>query len=208
MGLLLKKTLRASEQEREDILQARAEWAEFQKTVDPNRLIFLDESGVKTNMTRLYGRALQGERCHDSAPNGHWETVTVLSSIRLDGATECIVFEGAVDRKMFDEYVKSVLAPSLRPGDIVIMDNLSAHKSQDAYIAIREMHAECLFLPAYSPDLNPIEKMWSKVKQILRGIKARTYEDLFVGVGKALDRVSTNDAQGWFKSCGYIQFES
>lgn len=208
MGLLLKKTLRASEQEREDIVQARAEWAQFQNTVDPNRLIFLDESGVKTNMTRLYGRALHGERCHDSAPNGHWEAVTVLSSIRLDGATECIVFEGAVDRKMFDEYVKTILAPSLRPGDIVIMDNLSAHKSQDAYDAIKRRQAECLFLPAYSPDLNPIEKMWSKVKQILRGIKARTHEDLFAGVGKALDNVSANDARGWFKSCGYIQFES
>ncbi len=205
---LLKKTLRASEQEREDIIQSRAEWAEFQKTVDPNRLVFLDESGVKTNMTRLYGRALQGERCHDSAPNGHWEAVTVLSSIRLNGATECIVFEGAVDRKMFDEYIETVLAPSLLPGDIVVMDNLPAHKSQDAYDAIKRRQAECLFLPAYSPDLNPIEKMWSKIKQILRGIKARTHEDLFTGVGKALDRVSANDAQGWFKSCGYIQFES
>lgn len=159
-------------------------------------------------MTRLYGRALQGERCHDSAPNGHWETVTVLSSIRLGGATECIVFEGAVDRKMFDEYVKKFLAPSLRPGDIVIMDNLSAHKSQNSYDAIKEMQAEYLFLPAYSPDLNPIEKMWSKVKQILRGIKARTHEELFEGVGKALNMVTADDAQGWFKSCGYIQFES
>ena len=159
-------------------------------------------------MTRLYGRSLRGERCHDSTPNGHWETVTVLSSIRLDGSTECIVFEGAVDRKMFDGYVQNFLAPSLRPGDIVILDNLSAHKSQDAYNTIREMSAECLFLPAYSPDLNPIEKMWSKVKQLLRGIKARTHEDLISGVGKALDYVSANDAQGWFKSCGYIQFES
>ena len=107
---------------------------------------------------------------------------------------------------MFNEYVQNILAPSLRAGDIVIMDNLSAHKSQDVYNAIREMHAEWLFLPAYSPDLNPIEKMWSKVKQILRGIKAKTYEDLFVEVGKALDHVSANDAQGWFTSCGYIQF--
>lgn len=176
--------------------------------VNPNHLIFLDESGVKTNMTRLYGRALQGERCHDATPNGHWEAVTVLSSIRLDGETECIVFEGAVDRKMFDEYVKTVLAPSLRPGDIVIMDNLSAHKSQNAYDYIRKSQGECLFLPAYSPDLNPIEKMWSKVKQLLRGIKARTHEELFAGVGKALDCVSANDAHGWFKSCGYIKFES
>lgn len=103
LGLTFKKTPLASEQRREDIIRARAEWAEFQKMIDPNRLIFLDEPGVKTTMTRLYGRAPQGERCHDSAPNGHWEAVTVLSSIRLDGATEGIVFEGAVDKKMFDE---------------------------------------------------------------------------------------------------------
>lgn len=157
-------------------------------------------------MTRLYGRSFQGERCHDSAPNGHWATVTVLSSIRLDGDTESVVFDGAVDRKMFDEYVKSILAPSLRPGDIVIMDNLSAHKSQNTYEAIKKKQAEIMFLPAYSPDLNPIEKMWSKIKQILRGIKARTHEELFAGVGSALTLVSANDAHGWFKSCGYTQF--
>jgi transposase len=169
-------------------------------------LIFLDESGVKTNMTRLYGRSFQGERCYDSAPNGHWATVTILSSIRLDGKTESVVFDGAVDRKMFDEYVKSILAPALRPGDIVIMDNLSVHQSQNADEAIKKKQAEIMFLPAYSPDLNPIEKMWSKIKQILRGIKARNHEALFSGVGKALSLVSANDAQGWFKSCGYTQF--
>ena len=201
--MLLKKTLRASEQEREDIIRARAEWAEFQKTVDPNRLVFLDESGIKTNMIRLYGRALHGKRCYDSAPNGQCEAMTVLSSIRLDGTTESVVFKGAVDRKMFDEYIKTILAPSLRLGDIVIMDNLSVHKSESAYNYIKKEQAERLFLPAYSPDLNPIEKMWSKVKQILRGIKAGTHEELFTGVGRALDRVSANDAQGWFKSCGY-----
>ena len=125
-------------------------------------------------MTRLYGRAHGGERCLDSAPCGHWETVTILSSIRLDGSTQSLVFEGAVDRKMFDAYIKEVLAPTLCPGDVVIMDNLNAHKSQEAYDEIRKRQAEVLFLPAYSPDFNPIEKMWSKVKQVLRGIKART----------------------------------
>jgi transposase len=157
-------------------------------------------------MTRLYGRSFQGERCYDSAPHGHWTTVTVLSSIRLDGETESVVFEGAVDRKMFDGYVKSILAPSLRPGDIVIMDNLSAHKSPNAHAAVKGKQAEIMFLPAYRPDLNPIEKMGSKIKQILRGIQARTHEELFAGVGKALSLVSENEAQGWFKSCGYIQF--
>jgi len=208
LGSCLKKTLKASEQEREDVVQARREWKEFQKNIDSNRLVFLDESGAKTNMTRLYGRSFRGMRCHDSAPNGHWETVTVLSSIRLDGSTESVVFDGAVDRKMFDEYIKVFLAPCLRPGDIVIADNLSAHKSQKARDIIKMQQAEFIFLPAYSPDLNPIEKMWSKVKQTLRGIQARTHEDLFEGIGKALGFVSASDAQGWFKSCGYTQFQS
>jgi hypothetical protein len=134
--LFIKKTLKASEQGREDIALERAEWKEFQKKINANNLVFLDETGVKTNMTRLYGRSLRGERCHDSAPCGHWESITVLSSIRLDGTTECVVFEGSVDRKMFDAYIKEMLVPTLRPGDIVVMDNLSAHKPQDAHDAL------------------------------------------------------------------------
>jgi transposase len=177
---------------------------ELQKTTEPKRLVFLDESGLKTNMTRLYGRAYQGERCHGTAPCGHWESLTILGSVRLDGSTECVVFEGAVDRNMFDEYIKEFLAPTLRPGDIVIMDNLKAHKSELAKQIVADRQASILFLPPYSPDYNPIEKMWSKVKQILRGIKARTNEELFVGVGKALDLVSADDAEGWFASCGYV----
>jgi len=178
---------------------------EFQNSVEPERLVFLDESGLKTNMTRLYGRAYQGARCHDVAPCGHWETTTILSSVRLDGTTESVLFEGAVDRKMFDEYIKQILAPQLRPGDILIMDNLKAHKSAIALKAVQSRQAEIKFLPAYSPDLNPIEKMWSKLKQILRGLKPRTNQELFCSAGTALDMVTANDAQGWFESCGYIQ---
>lgn len=208
LAMSIKKTLKASEQEREDIAKSREEWVKFQETVDANRLVFLDESGLKTTMTRLYGRAHGGQRCMDSAPCGHWESVTILSSIRLDGATESLVFEGAVDRKIFDAYIKEGLVPTLRPGDIVVMDNLRAHKSDTAYKEIRKRQAEVLFLPAYSPDFNPVEKMWSKVKQILRGIKARTGEELFVATGTALDTVTGNDAKGWFKSCGYTVFKS
>jgi transposase len=166
-------------------------------------LVFLDETGIKTNMTRLYGRSLYGERCHDSAPCGYWESITVLSSIRLDGTTECVIFEGAVDRNMFDAYVKEMPVPILRPGDIVVMDNLSAHKSLDAYEAVKRKRAEILFLPAYSPDLNPIENMLSKVKQRLRGIKAGNHEELFDEVGDAPNLVSANDARGRFTSCDY-----
>lgn len=156
-------------------------------------------------MTRLYGRAYKGARCHDTAPCGHWETVTILSSIRLDGTTESILFEGAVDRKMFDAYIREILVPQLRPGDILIMDNLNAHKSALAVELVQSRHAKVKFLPAYSPDFNPIEKMWSKVKQILRGMKPRTNEELFCSTGKALSMVTAADAQGWFQSSGYIK---
>ncbi len=116
-------------------------------------LIFLDESGAKTNMTRLYGRAPMGERCFGHAPDGRWKTVTMLSSIRLDGTTECLVFAGALDRRTFAAYVKESLAPALKEGDVAVMDNLRAHKSPLAQQAIEERGARVLFLPAYSPDL-------------------------------------------------------
>lgn len=207
-GTSSKKTLKASEQEREDTAKNRNEWREFQSEVDAHRLVFLDESGLKTNMTRLYGRSYHGNRCLDSAPCGHWETVTILSSVRLDGTTESLVFEGAVDRNMFDAYVKEILAPALRPGDIVVMDNLSAHKSLLACAEIEKRQAQMLFLPAYSPDLNPIEKMWSKVKQVLRGLKPRTHLELTAATATALDAVTKDDALGWFSSCGYLLSQS
>jgi transposase len=155
-------------------------------------------------MTRLYGRSFQGTRCNDSAPNGHWETVSVLSSIRFDGSTECTVLDGSVNRQIFDEYIKQILAPTLRSGDILVMDNLNVHKSQVCEEVVAAQGAKVRFLPAYSPDLNPIEKMWSKLKQTLRGMKARTNEELFSSVGVALDLVTPSDDQGCFKSCGYI----
>lgn len=124
--------------------------------------------------------------------------------MRLDGTTESIIFDGAVDRKMFDAFIEQVLAPQLRPGDILVLDNLNAHKSEVAKAKVKSSQAEMVFLPAYSPDLNPIEKMWSKIKQLLRGMKPRTSEELFAAAGAALGMVSPNDAQGWFKSCGYV----
>jgi transposase len=172
--------------------------------VDTSRLVFLDESGLKTNMTRHYGRALQGARCHDATPCGNRESTTILSSVRLDGTTESILFEGAVDRTFFEEYIKEILAPRLRPGDIVIMDNLRVHKSPIVAEVVQSFQAEIKFLPAYSPDLNPIEKMWSKLKQILRGLKPRTSQELFHDTGTALSMITSDDAQGWFESCEYI----
>ena len=132
----------------------------------------------------------------------------MLSSIRLDGKTESVLFEGAVDRKMFEAYIEQILGPSLRPGDIVIMDNLASHKSQVAQEFVESLSASFLFLPAYSPDFNPIEKMWSKIKQILRSLQARTREELFDAIAKALNMVTAVDAQGWFASCGYVKSQS
>lgn len=174
-----------------------------QKTLDPSKLVFIDESAAKTNMTCLRGRAPRGERLHMSAPHGHWRTTTMISSIRLDGSTASMVIEGAMDTEVFRSYVSEVLCPSLKEGDLVVMDNLSVHKSEITIAMIEEVGASVHFLPAYSPDLNPIEKMWSKVKALLRTIEARSYPDLIEAIASALSRVTSQDASGCFSSCGY-----
>lgn len=168
------------------------------------KLVFIDESGAKTNMTRLYGRAKQGQRAVDDTPSGHWCTTTMISSMRLDGSTACMVVDGATTTDIFKAYVQHILLPTLSAGDIVVLDNLSAHKNQAIRELIESAGAELWFLPAYSPDLNPIEKMWSKIKAILRTLKARTEEALISAIAKALEQVTASDAKGWFKSCGYI----
>ena len=154
-------------------------------------------------MTRLRGRAPRGVRVHASTPHGHWQTTTMISSIRLDGSTACMTVNGATDTEVFRTYVRWVLRPTLRPGDIVIMDNLSAHKSERTLELIEQAGARVLFLPPYSPDLNPIEKMWSKVKQYLRSAEARTEHNLLRTIGSALATVTAQDAMNWFASCGY-----
>ena len=174
-----------------------------QSELDINRLVFIDEAGAKTNMTRLYGRADKGMRAYDHAPHGHWCTTTMISSIRLNGETACMVIGEATSGDVFRAYVEHVLGPSLQKNDIVILDNLSAHKDEAALEMIRVAGAQVRFLPPYSPDLNPIEKMWSKVKQLLRGMKARTEDDLLSAIGTAMSCVTESDALGWFVSCGY-----
>jgi transposase len=166
-------------------------------------LIFLDESGAKTNLTRLCGRAPKGERVVASTPHGHWKTTTMMASLRLDGTTACMTLEGATDTESFRAYVEVVLVPTLQPGDLVVMDNLSPHKSDPTLALITQAGAQVLFLPPYSPDLNPIEKMWSKIKALLRAAEARTPADLIQAIGQALARVTAQDALGWFASCGY-----
>lgn len=179
-------------------------WNKAQRSMDLARLVFIDESGAKTNMTRLYGRAMAGQRAVDNTPSGHWHTTTMISSIRLDGSTACMVVDGATTRDIFEAYIEHILLPTLKAGDIVVLDNLSAHKSQKIHDLIESVGAELWYLPAYSPDLNPIEKMWSKVKSILRTLKARTKETLIEAIAKALDMVTAGDAKGWFEACGYM----
>jgi transposase len=166
-------------------------------------LIFLDESGAKTNLTRLRGRALRGQRVHACRPQGHWLTTTMISSIRVDGSTACMTVEGATDTEVFRAYVSQVLCPTLHPGDVVVMDNLSPHKSDPTLALIQQRGAQVLFLPAYSPDLNPIENMWSKVKSALRSAEARTEAALTQAIASALASVTRQDAINWFAHCGY-----
>ena len=182
----------------------RKAWREQTAALDLSHLVFVDETGAKTNMTRRYGRAQGGRRVVDSAPHGRWATTTLLSSIRLDGSTAPMVIEGPTDADVFAAYVCHVLAPSLHVGDIVILDNLSPHKMAVVEATIRAAGAEVLFLPPYSPDLNPIEPMWSKVKAFLRALKARTRRGLLAGIRDALRSVTPDDVLAWFSHCGYV----
>jgi transposase len=172
--------------------------------MDLRKLVFIDESGAKTNMTRLRARVKGGGRAYDAAPAGHWATTTMIGALRLDGPPVCMAVEGATDREAFGAFVRHVLAPTLAPGDVVVLDNLSAHGDAEARELIQARGAELVFLPPYSPDLNPIEKMWSKVKEYLRKAKARTEAALCEAIGQALATVTPQDTQGWFGSCGYI----
>jgi len=170
--------------------------------------VFLDESGAKTNMTRLYGRVFGGQRLVDAAPHGHWCSTTILSSIRLDGSTAAMVIEGATDTSVFRAYVQRVLIPSLRPRDIVVMDNLAPHKHPEIAQMLENSGTQVWYLPPYSPDFNPIEKMWSKIKAYLRKVKARTPRALLHAITQALQAVTAEDAEGWFQHCGYRYTQS
>jgi transposase len=203
LGIGIKKTLRASEQGRADVRRRREAWVAQQRHLGSQRLVFIDESGARTNMTRLRGRAREGARVMGRAPQGHWCTTTMIGSIRVDGVSACMAVDGATDQDVFREYVRQVLVPTLRPKDIVVLDNLAPHRDAQAVDLIEKAGAEVRFLPPYSPDLNPIEKMWSKVKAFLRAAKARTQQDLYDAIGAALEAVTPQDAEGWFRSCGY-----
>lgn len=181
----------------------REQWLRDAPGLDIDRLVFLDETGAKTNMTRRYGRAMGGERARDKAPVGHWSTTTLVSAVGTRGPLAPLLLEGAMTADIFTAWVEQFLVRELREGDIVVMDNLSSHKAQQVRLLIEKAGAKLLYLPPYSPDLNPIEKMWSKIKALLRGAKARTQEALEKAVAQALSAVTTEDIIGWLKASGY-----
>jgi len=166
--------------------------------VDPSRLVFLDETGAKTNMTRRFARARKGERAVDYAPHGHWSTTTLVAGLAWSGAVAPMVLDGPMDGLCLEAYVGQVLIPALVPGAVVVMDNLAAHKSPAIRGLLHEARAELWYLPPYSPDLNPIEQMWAKVKAGLRAAKARTQEALWEAIAAALKTVSAEDSHRFF----------
>ena len=198
-----KKILIATERDRPDVVAQRAAWRVAQLGLDPERLVFLDETWVKTNMTRSRGRALQGQRLIAKVPHGHWKTTTFLAALRTTGVTAPLVVDGALNGAIFQAYVEQELAPTLRCGDIVVLDNLNVHKVAGARRAIASRGAELWFLPPYSPDLNPIETVFSKFKHLLRSAGERTMESLWNACGTLLDAFSERECRNHIRHCGY-----
>lgn len=195
--------MHAAERDRADVVEKRKLWQDQQPLMDAGRLVFLDESGVNINMVRRYGRAVGRARVHDKAPINTPSTTTILSSVRADGEMIFTSFTGPVNGERFREYLENLLAPSLRPGDIVIMDNLRVHKIPGIKERIKAAGATILYLPPYSPDFNPIEKLWSKIKAYLRKVRARCADVLASAITAAFELVSTKDIAGWFCCAGY-----
>ena len=203
MDSISKKTLHAIEQNRKDVSAKRDAWRLSQSELDINKLVFLDESGINTGMTRLYGRGPSDERVVDYTPDVRFERTSILSSIRTNGDMVPLVFQGALNGDLFKAYISQCLAPTLHKGDIVVMDNLTSHKVIGVIDPILAVGASVIFLPPYSPDFNPIEMLWSKIKAYLRKVKARTSELLETAIVEALDLVSISDILAWFTEDGY-----
>ncbi len=181
----------------------RRAWFEVQPDLDPEKLVFIDETGASTKMARRYGRSPRGTRCHAPVPHGHWKTTTFVGALRLKGMTAPMVLDGAMHGAAFLAYVEQVLVPTLKPGDIVIMDNLPAHKPTAVRQAIEKAGAELRFLPPYSPDFNPIEMAFSKFKAFLKRIAARTVDGLWDAIAQAVDICTPRECRNFFTAAGY-----
>src|SRR5918996_226737 len=197
------KSLRASEQDRPGVARRRERWKKYQGRLDPAHLVFIDETWVKTNMTRTHGRCARGERLVAKVPHGRWRTLTFLAALRADRIDAPCVLDGPINGRSFKAYVEQFLVPTLQPGDIVIMDNLGSHKGLPIRRAIRATGARLLFLPPYSPDLNPIEQVFAKLKTLLRRAAERTIEATWKHIGQLLDSFTPSECAHYLKHAGY-----
>jgi transposase len=202
-AISFKKSLRAAEQDRPDVAAARTAWAENQPKLDPERLVFIDETGTSTNMVRLRGRAPRGERLVSKVPHGHWQTTTFVAGLRTNALTAPCVIDGPMNGDAFLAYVEQILVPTLKPGDLVVMDNLSSHKLPAIREAIEAAGARLLYLPPYSPDFNPIEQLFAKLKAALRKAAERSVESLWNRIATLLNIFPPDECANYFRNSGY-----
>jgi transposase len=198
-----KKTLFALEQTRTDIARKRQRWRSWQAGLDPRRLVFIDETWIKTNMAPLRGWGPKGGRLHGFAPHGHWRTLTFVGALRHDQLIGPCVFDGPINGVCFRAYVEQQLVRVLKPGDIVVMDNLGSHKSAAVRQLIRQAGARLWYLPPYSPDLNPIEQAFSKIKHWMRQAQKRTLDDTWRHIGRLVSTIKPEECQNYFVNAGY-----
>ena len=196
----------AGERDRPDVARRRAQWTKYQDRIDPSRLVFIDETWTKTNMAPLRGWGPRGNRVIAKVPHGHWQTTTFLAALRHDRIDAPWLLEGPIDGESFHLYVEKILVPTLRTGDIVIMDNLGSHKGKAVRRAIRAAGAKLIFLPKYSPDLNPIEQVFAKLKHLLCKAAARTTDAVCHAIGQLLDAFTPQECANYFKNSGYAPY--
>jgi transposase len=195
--------LRAAEQDRPDVAGKRRLWRVWQRFMDPARFVFLDETGTATNLARRYGRSPLGARLIAAVPHGHWRTTTFVAGLRQSGIVAPLVLDGPMTGTAFRAYVEQFLAPALRPGDVVVLDNLAAHKVHGVRHALAAAGASLLYLPPYSPDLNPIEQLFAKLKALLRKAAARTKDELWQAIGRLLATVPPAECTNYLNHSGY-----
>ena len=198
-----KKSAHAAEQDRPDVLRRRWAWFEGQLDLDPAKLVFIDETWASTNMVRTRGRAPRGERLRASVPHGHWKTTTFVAGLRNTGMVAPMVLDGPINGRAFQAYVDQVLVPELKPGDVVVMDNLGSHKGAGVGTSIKAAGASLLYLPPYSPDFNPIENAFSKLKALLRQAGERTVDDLWNTIGRLIQTFTPAECANYFAAAGY-----
>ena len=207
-GLRFKKTLFALEQARTDVARRRRRWRAWQKQLDPQRLVFVDETWIKTNMAPLYGWGAKGRRLRGFAPHGHWRTLTFVGALRADGLAAPCVFDGPINGRCFVAWVEQQLVPTLRPGDIVVLDNLGSHKSAAVRQLVKQAGARLWFLPPYSPDLNPIEQAFAKIKHWMRQAQKRTIKDTWQHIGRLVSTIDAGECANYLKNAGYASIKT